>query len=78
MVTNSISLYLHVEATVLINNNNRSYLIKGVLPKYEAPIAGVSKINNKLSSDVTVHWKHNKKNFLADNIRKTKENVGTN
>lgn len=53
---------------------NRSYLIKGVLPKYEPPVVGASKINNKLGIDVTTHWKHQKKNYLSDNIKKTKEN----
>ncbi|KAL4497051.1 hypothetical protein ABPG72_002207 [Tetrahymena utriculariae] len=51
-----------------------SYQIKGVLPKYDPPVIAASKINNKLGIDVTTNWKHQKKNYLADNIKKTKEN----
>ena len=53
---------------------NRSYQVKGDFPKYTVPAPKVSKLENKLPKEIETkltYGKGAKKNFLAENIKKS-------
>ena len=53
---------------------DRSYQVKGDFPKYTIPVPKASKLENKLPKEIETkltYGKGTKKNFLAENIKKS-------
>lgn len=52
---------------------NRSFLVKGILPKYIPPKATESILDNRLDPQLSLQLSMtNQRNYMADNIKKSK------